>query len=59
MIGRFAGHPRPEHARVPEGQLEQHLAGVADADVAEVARVHLGVLADVLEDGELVLELER
>ena len=59
VIGRLAGHPRPEDPRVPEGQLEQHLAGVADADVAEVARIHLRVPAHVLEDGQLILELQR
>ena len=59
MIGRLAGDARPQHPRVGEGQLEQHLARMADADMAEVAGIHLRVPADVLEDGELILELER
>jgi hypothetical protein len=39
VIRRLAGHARPQDPRVPERKLEQHLPGVADADVAKVARV--------------------
>ena len=59
VIRGLAGNARPQHPRIPEGQLEQHLTGVADADMAEVIGVDLRVPADVLEDGELILELQR
>jgi hypothetical protein len=40
VVGRLAGNACPQDPGVPAGQLEQHLAGMADADVPETARVH-------------------
>ena len=47
------------HAVVLRGDLEHHLAAVAHPDQAHPVRVEARVLLELLDDGDLVLVLER
>src|SRR6185437_16223807 len=49
----------PDHSGIPRGELEEHLAGMADADVPEPLGIDLRVRGDVAEDSEFILEFQR
>jgi hypothetical protein len=59
VVGRLARDAGPHRAGILRGELEEHLAGMADTHMPEPPGIDLRVRGDVAEDGELVLELQR